>query len=234
MPSHKVRFDPASVGVLITSTPYHQRYWEQTFPCWNDSPFFVLMGYDDYNLDKVKDVLSKYKGINEIFCTGQRTGLKAGELIQLQTGFDMLHNKKFPYVLKVASDHRITNLAGVSTLWRMLEGIEKEGDPLPIVQPRPKAGHMVGHETAFMFGFTVLFNLMMKFYKKTAIDAEEYFRYFRRLLNLKAVPFGNYDLQQLDIIGLRHLHFDFALELSKELGRFPIRQEIYERGEIYK
>ena len=113
----KSEFDPSTVGILLTSHPRQQLFWNECLPSWDNSPYFVLLGYDDVDIERIKKPLSKFSGIKEVFVTGTRHGHLAGELQQLKMGFEILYNKGFHYVLKLAADFRVGNLDGIEYLW---------------------------------------------------------------------------------------------------------------------
>jgi hypothetical protein len=235
----KSKFDPKTVGVLLTSHPRQQKFWDACLPCWDNSPFYVLMGYDDVNIDKIEEPMSKYKGINDIFWTGQRTGHVRGELLQFKMGFTRLYKMGFHYALKVGADHLIRRMDGVKDLWALLEG-RYGSDPEETIGPLPDSGHLVGVETAFMFGFTGVFYSMFSDFdwktKNHVGDAENYARYKRRMLNYKVVPYPKgvkYTWDGFSLLDMDHVQGLYAQSKQIELGRRVKIKETWSEGEIY-
>lgn len=235
----KYEFDPSQVAVLITSHPGQQIYWDQCLSRWNDSPYFVLMGYDDVNDEKIKEPLKKYRGISEVFCTGQRTGHVAGELLQFKMGFTRLYEMGFTYSMKVGSDHLIRKMDGIADLWKLLEGRYYKDPPQSILPP-PDAGQIVGIETAFMFGFTSIFYAMFSSFNREMQrpgDAEAYSRYRRRMFNVKFVnypPGVRYEWDNFSLLEMSHVQGLDVLERRKETGKRIRTHHTWEDGEIYK
>jgi len=41
------------LGILITSHPKQQKFWKYGLGSWEGCPLYILMGYDDENLDEL-------------------------------------------------------------------------------------------------------------------------------------------------------------------------------------
>jgi hypothetical protein len=218
----KQEFDPSTVGVLLTSHPRQQMFWDQCLPSWNDSPYYVLLGYDDVNSDAIVEPLKKYPGVKEVFATGARSGHIGGELMQLKMGFEILYKKGFHYILKLAADFQVRNLDGIEYLWQKLE---EETYQIP---GEGKTGsQIVGDQTAWLFGcagilYTMVSNFDIK--KKKGGSAELFCMRHRRLMNITMVKLP---VRIFEILDMTHMQGLYARE-----NKITI-QNTWDIGEIY-
>lgn len=218
----KREFDPSTVGVLLTSHPRQQLFWDDCLPSWTDSPYFVLMGYDDKTTEHIEEPLKKYPGVKEVFCTGQRSGHVGGELTQLKMGFDILAQKGFIYALKLAADFQVRNLDGIEYLWQKLE------EPIHQMPGEGKYGsQMVGDQTAWMFGYTAILRAItqpFERHKKKGGSAEMFCVRHRRQIN---VTMTKLPLRIFEILDMTHMQGLYARENKMSI------QKTWNIGEIY-
>ena len=218
----KQEFDPSTVGVLLTSHPRQQMFWDQCLPSWNNSPYYVLQGYDDVNTDAIIEPLKEYPGIKEVFATGTRSGHVGGELTQLKMGFEILYNKGFHYILKLAADFQVRNLDGIKVLWEYLE------TPTYQIPGEGQSGaQLVGDQTAWMFGCAGILRSMMSNFdrgKKKGGSAELFCMRHRRLMNITMVKLP---VRIFEILDMTHMQGLYAKEHGVKI------QNTWDIGEIY-
>lgn len=202
----KREFDPSTVGVLLTSHPRQQCFWDECLPKWTSSPYYVLLGYDDINADKIIPHVQRFPGITDIFCTGSRIGHMCGELEQLKIGFMKLYDMGFKYSLKLAADFQPNNLDGIKTLWEVLEG-----SYFPIKGQGLIGGQIIGDSTGFMFGMSGILAMMFRDFdrhKKKGGSAEMYAIRRRRAMNITRVqlPKGQDKFTLLNMVHLQGIY----------------------------
>ena len=221
---YKNEFDPSTIGVLLTSHPRQQMFWDDCLPSWTDSPYYVLMGYDDVDTSSIETPMKKYPGVKDIFVTGNRSGHVGGELMQLKMGFKKLFDMGFVYILKLAADMRVGRLEGIRDLWEILEG-----KYYPIKNGRAMIGaQMLGEETAFMFGCAGLMAAVTSQYdpaKKKGGSAEAYCSRHRRKMNGTVIPIG--PLKKFEILDMMHMQGRYAKDNKMTI------QKTWDIGEIY-
>jgi len=219
----KSEFDPSTVGVLLTSHPRQQMFWDECLPSWDNSPYYVLLGYDDVDDSRIKDrVRDKYKGIKDIFVTGARYGHLAGELYQLKQGFEILYNRGFHYVLKLAADLRVRNLDGIEYLWEALEHKK-----YPIQAEGSVGAQVIGNQTAWMFGFAGILHALFGNFdhtQKRGGSAELFFVRHRRLMNVTMVTLP---LKIFDILDMLHVQGQYKNDRKITI------QQTWDIGEIW-
>lgn len=218
----KSEFDPSTVGILLTSHPRQQLFWDECLPSWDNSPYFVLLGYDDVDIERIKKPLSKFNGIREVFTTGARHGHLAGELQQLKMGFEILYDKGFHYILKLAADFRVGNLDGIEYLWE-----ELERKKYPVQGDATLGAQVVGDQTAWMFGFAgILHTLFRNFnhHKKKGGSAELFYMRHRRSMN---VTMTKLPLRIFDILDMLHVQGQYAKDHKLTI------QQTWDMGEIW-
>jgi hypothetical protein len=96
-----------NIGVLVTSHPKQQKFWQQAFASWAGYPHYMLMGYDDDNREGVplEDFMPP---ITEFFLTKYKAGYLGhfrGELEQLKIGGKILEQKGIGFFYKTAADN---------------------------------------------------------------------------------------------------------------------------------
>jgi len=108
------------IGVLVTSHPRQQKFWNQAFASWVGYPHYMLLGYDDDTLKNVP--FSKFMPpVKEMFITGFPSGKLGhfrGELCQLKMAADILEEKGKEFFYKTAADNTCYR-------WRMLPYLHK-------------------------------------------------------------------------------------------------------------
>lgn len=218
----KHEFDPSTVGILLTSHPRQQLFWDECLPSWDNSPYYVLLGYDDVDDSKIKDKLKKYPGVKDTFVTGNRYGHLAGELYQLKYGFEILYSKGFHYALKLAADFRVRNLDGIEYLWEALENKK-----YPVPGEGSVGSQVVGDQTAWLFGFTgILHTLFRNFdhHKKKGGSAELFFVRHRRSMNATMTKLP---MRIFDILDMLHVQGQYAKDHKMTI------QQTWNIGEIW-
>lgn len=216
----KREFDPSTVGVLLTSHPRQQCFWDECLPKWNDSPYHVILGYDDVNADKIMPHMSRFPAIKEVFCTGDRFGHMPGELEQLKIGFMKLFDKGFKYSLKLAADFQPNNLDGIRILWEILEG-----EYFPVGKGKI-GGQILGDATGFMFGISGVLAMMFRDFdrhKKKGGSAELFAMRRRRAMNITRIqlPKGQGKFELLDMVHLQGIYtkmHNMSIQQSWKIG----------------
>ena len=111
------------LGVLITSHPKQQQYWEEGLGSWRGCPQYILLGYDHTDFNGIP--LNKFMPpVKETFTTGTPAGSLGhfrGELCQMKQGGKILAGKGYKYIYKTAADttcYRWRNLAGIFNVMR--------------------------------------------------------------------------------------------------------------------
>ena len=94
------------LGILITSHPKQQKFWKYGLGSFEGCPLYILMGYDDLNLNEVPldEIMPP---VNETFVTGLpkgKIGHFRGELEQMKKGGQILKEKGFEWIFKTAAD----------------------------------------------------------------------------------------------------------------------------------
>jgi len=227
----KREFDPSTVGVLLTSHPRQQMFWDKGLSCWNDSPFFVLLGYDDVDDSKIKDHVAEYNGVKQIFCTGQRSGHVGGELLQFQMGSKILSDMRFRYFLKLAADYEINP----EEIWRLHEALERVTFSEVLKPPRlvETGSQMLQIGTVLVFGFTDIIYAMMKPMKMGHPygAAERYFTRQRLNLNISRASYPHELGPKKGLehdLGIHHVQGQYAYDEGITV------LDTWERGEIWK
>lgn len=218
---YKRDFDPRTVGILLTSHPRQQMFWDECLPSWEGSPYYVLLGYDDVNDDKIKDHLRRFPGVKDHFVTGSRTGHVCGELTQLKMGFDILHRKGFYYSMKLAADFRVKNYDGIKTFWQLIEGIYPQ-------MPDQGKVQTVGDSTAFMFGCSGILSVMLSDFdrhRKKGGSAEQFVIRRKRQMNISTGYFNNTIFNVLDML---HVQGQYAKDHKTSI------QGTWAIGEVWK
>ncbi|MBA7695129.1 hypothetical protein ES703_103750 [subsurface metagenome] len=218
----KSEFDPSTVGILLTSHPRQQLFWNECLPSWDNSPYFVLLGYDDVDIERIKKPLSKFSGIKEVFVTGTRHGHLAGELQQLKMGFEILYNKGFHYVLKLAADFRVGNLDGIEYLWEALESKK-----FPIPGDATLGAQVIGDQTAWMFGFAGILHALFRNFNhhtKRGGSAELFYMRHRRSMN---VTMTKLPMRIFDILDMLHVQGQYARDNKMTI------QQTWDVGEVW-
>ncbi len=219
----KREWDPSTVGVLLTSHPRQQCFWDECLPSWNDTPYHVIMGYDDKDWNQIVPHMDRFPGIAEVFCTGDRFGHVCGELEQMKIGFMKLYDAGCRYSMKLAADFKVNNPNGVRKLWEMLE--EPRYD---IVGEGQTGGQIIGDATGFMFGMSGILAIMFRDFdrfKKKGGSAEMYAIRRRRMMNISRVKPKVNKFEILDMVHLQGVYAKFS-EMSI--------QKTWEIGEIWK
>ena len=220
---YKLEFDPSTVGVLLTSHPKQQMFWDECLSSWTGSPYHVIMGYDYNNCDAIIEPMKKYPGVKEIFATGKVFGHANGELMQLKIGFQRLFDMGFIYILKLAADFKVGNLDGIKTLWEILET-----PYYPIMHGHACCGaQMLGEETGFMFGCAGLMAAVASAFDghKKGGSAETFFMRHRRKMNGTVVPVGREE--KFRILDMVHVQGQYAKDHNMTI------QDTWAIGEIY-
>lgn len=220
----KETFDPKTVGILLTSHPRQQMFWEEGLKSWEGSPFTVLLCYDDVSDEKIKAVVKeKHPGVTEIRCTGRRSGHVGGELSQMQIGAQYFSDLKFRYILKSAADYS-TDHTKIHLLWEAIEKrVNKCADGM--------AGSQVIHiGTTLIFAFADIFYAIMKPYNFKAYcgAAEIYFSRQRHNMNIIRAGFEGGKKGLEDALGIHHAQGQYAHD-----NKITI-EKTWEIGEIYK
>jgi hypothetical protein len=217
-------FDPSTVGVLLTAHPRQQMFWEEALPNWTDSPFYVLLGYDDVDCEKIKKPLEKFPGVKDCFATGHRYGHVKGELLQMKMGAKILAEKGFQYMLKSAADYNIYPM-GLEHLWRALE-LQNH----TTAHDGPTGGQILHLGTNLVFGFTNIIYAMMQ-----PLDlnhrygaAERFFNRRRLILNVVRAGFEGGKAGVEAAIRLHHAQGQYAHDHHITI------QDTWDLGEIWK
>ncbi len=163
------------LGVLITSHPKQQKFWDYGLGSWEGCPLHIIMGYDDVNGDEVP--FDKYMPpVKEVFYTGYPKGYIGhfrGELEQLKTGGLMLERLGYELFYKTAADTTCWK-------WRNLDKLCKAISNYDFI--------MCG--TAIIFGRVKSFNKCMELWntKLKCGGAELYFGSQIKAFNMKVRP----------------------------------------------
>lgn len=200
----KREWDPSTVGVLLTSHPRQQCFWEECLPSWDNTPYHVILGYDDHNITKIEPQLHRWPGIKDVFCTGGRLGHVGGELQQLKIGFMKLFDRGCRYSLKLAADFKVNNPDGIRDLWEMLE--EPRYDSVGEGQI---GGQIIGDATGFMFGMSGILAIMFRDFernKKKGGSAEMYSIRRRRMMNVTRIKPKVNKFEVLDMVHLQGVY----------------------------
>lgn len=219
---YKHEFDPSTVGILLTSHPRQQMFWEECLPCWNDTPYYILLGYDDVDDTKITPHMNRFPAVDDIFVTGARHGHMGGELCQLKKGFEILYDRGFHYVLKLAADFRVGNPDGIKYLWEVLE--EKR---YPMPGDSTVGAQVLGDQTAWMFGFAgILFTLFRRYdhNRKKGGSAELFYMRHRRSINGTMAKLNR---RIFDVLDMLHVQGQYAKDHNMSI------QKTWEIGEIW-
>jgi hypothetical protein len=193
-----------NIGILITSHPKQQKFWQQAFASWAGFPGYMLMGYDDDNREAVplEDFMPP---ITDFFLTKYKAGYLGhfrGELEQLKRGGKILEAQGVEYFYKSAADNCCYRWRNIPKLHKVLKKFD-----------------LLICGTTQMFGKVSALNKVMElWHEKLRSGGAELYVYSQiraHELNVKYEkgPFWN------DVLGLVHVQGELALNQGTNVMR---------------
>jgi hypothetical protein len=192
------------IGVLITSHPRQQKFWDQAFASWAGYPHFMVLGYDDDNMDGIP--LENYMPpVKQTFLTDRPAGKLGhfrGELEQLKIGGKLLAKYGYEYFYKSAADNCCYR-------WRNI----------PYLHKTLKKFDLLICGTTQMFGKVSALNKVMELWQESLRSggAELYvysqIRAFDLNVRYEKAPFWN------TLLGLVHVQGECALNQGTNVMR---------------
>ena len=193
-----------NIGVLVTSHPKQQKFWNQAFATWAGFPHYMLLGYDDENIDGVP-IEQFMPPVKAIFYTGYKAGYLGhfrGELQQLQIGGRILEQQGKEFFYKTAADNACYRWRNIPSMHKVLKKFD-----------------LVICGTTQMFGYVWALNKIMKiWHEKMKSGGAELFVYSQIKAHGIRVRYEKAPLWN-DVLGLVHIQGECALNQGTNVMR---------------
>jgi hypothetical protein len=208
-----------NLGVLVTSHPKQQKFWQQAFASWAGFPGYMLMGYDADSWDGVP-MEWFMPPVTVKFLTGHKAGALGhfrGELEQLKYGGKLLQAAGKEYFYKTAADNTCYRWRNLPAFHRVLKKFD-----------------LVICGTTQMFGKVSALNKIMELWhpKLKSGGAELYVYSQIREHDIKVryekIPLWN------ESLGLIHVQGELALNQGTDVMRTWIGGQKWGEGFVHR